>query len=153
VCPRIGIVLGSGGGALAKMAALFKYFVGGILGSGEQWMSWIHLDDVLGLINRFLDDAAFHGPINATAPNPVRNREFCAALAKVLRRPRWARVPDFALRLALGDMADMLLTVNGRFRLPRKSSAMYFAIGSLSRHCKPASYSEMQQPKSFGEIF
>jgi len=110
VCPRIGIVLGPGGGALMKMAGPFKYFVGGTLGSGNQWMSWIHRDDVLGLIDRFLDDAAIQGAVNTTAPNPVRNHEFCAALAKVLNRPCWARVPAFALKLALGDLADMLLT-------------------------------------------
>ncbi|HEY1231984.1 MAG TPA: TIGR01777 family oxidoreductase [Candidatus Binatia bacterium] len=110
VCPRIGIVLGPGGGALRKMAGPFKYFVGGTLGTGKQWMSWIHLEDVVGLINRFLDDGAIQGAVNTTAPNPVRNHDFCAALAKVLNRPCWARVPAFALKLALGDLADMLLT-------------------------------------------
>jgi hypothetical protein len=110
VCPRIGVVLGPGGGALTKMAGPFKYFVGGALGSGKQWMSWIHLEDVVGLINRFLDDRAIQGAVNTTAPNPVRNDDFCAALAKVLNRPCWARVPAFALKLALGDLADLLLT-------------------------------------------
>ena len=115
-------------------------------------MSWIHLDDVLGLISRFLDEAAIHGPINATAPNPVRNREFCAALAKVLRRPCWARVPGFALRLALGDMTDMLLT--GQREIP--AAAEKFGYAFRYRELEPAlqasSHSEMQPLKSFGEI-
>ena len=107
---RIGIVLGPGGGALVKMAEPFKYFFGGALGSGQQWMSWIHLEDLVGLILRLIDDSQAAGAINATAPNPVRNKEFCQALAKVMHRPCWATVPGFALRMALGDMADMLLT-------------------------------------------
>jgi len=107
---RIGIVLGPGGGALGKIAEPFKYFVGGALGSGQQWMSWIHLEDLVGLILRLIDDPQAAGPVNATAPNPVRNKEFCQALAKAMRRPCWATVPGFVLRMALGDMADMLLT-------------------------------------------
>ena len=107
---RIGIVLGHGGGALGKMALPFKYFVGGALGSGQQWMSWIHLEDLVGLILQTIDDPRTAGPVNATAPNPVRNKEFCQTLAKVMHRPCWATVPGFALRMALGDMAEMLLT-------------------------------------------
>ena len=107
---RIGIVLGHGGGALGKMAVPFKYFVGGALGSGQQWMSWIHLEDLVGLILQTIDDPRTTGPVNATAPNPVRNKEFCQTLAKVMHRPCWASVPSFALRMALGDMAEMLLT-------------------------------------------
>ena len=87
MCPRIGIVLGSGGGALAKMAALFKYFVGGILGSGEQWMSWIHLDDVLGLISRFLDDAAIMDRLTRRHPIP------CATVSSVRLWPKCYAVP------------------------------------------------------------
>ena len=107
---RIGIVLGHGGGALGKMAQPFKYFVGGALGSGQQWMSWIHLEDLVGLILQTIDDSRTTGPVNATAPTPVRNKEFCQTLAKVMHRPCWATVPGFALRMALGDMAEMLLT-------------------------------------------
>lgn len=107
---RIGIVLGHGGGALGKMAVPFKFFVGGALGSGQQWMSWIHLEDLVGLIVQTIDDPRTAGPVNATAPTPVRNKEFCQTLAKVMHRPCWATVPGFALRMALGDMAEMLLT-------------------------------------------
>jgi uncharacterized protein len=107
---RIGIVLGPGGGALAKMSKPFKFFVGGTLGSGEQWMPWIHMEDLIGLILRITEEARASGPVNATAPNPMRNKEFCQILAKVMHRPCWAPVPGFALRFVLGDMAEMLLT-------------------------------------------
>lgn len=107
---RTGIVLGSGGGALAKMVEPFKFFVGGAIGSGQQWMSWIHLEDHVRLIIDLIENTQASGPVNATAPNPVRNKEFCQTLAKVLRRPCWAPVPGFALKLVLGDMANMLLT-------------------------------------------
>lgn len=107
---RTGIVLGRGGGALVKMAEPFKFFVGGKLGSGKQWMSWIHLEDHVRLIIELMSNARASGPVNATAPAPVTNKEFCETLGKVMRRPCWATVPGFALRLALGEMADMLLT-------------------------------------------
>lgn len=107
---RIGIVLGSRGGALAKMSEPFKLFAGGPLGSGKQWMSWIQMEDLLGLIFLLLDNPQARGPINATAPNPVQNKEFCRTLAQVLHRPCWLPVPGFALKLALGEMAQMLLT-------------------------------------------
>ena len=107
---RTGIVLGSGGGALAKMVEPFKFYVGGALGSGQQWMSWIQLEDHIRLILELIENTQASGPVNATAPNPVRNKEFCQTLGKVLHRPCWAPVPGFALKLVLGDMADMLLT-------------------------------------------
>lgn len=110
VCLRTGIVLGPGGGALAKMVEPFMFFLGGPLGSGQQWMSWIQLEDHIRLILELIDNTRASGPVNATAPTPVRNKEFCQTLGKVLHRPCWAPVPGFALRLALGDMADMLLT-------------------------------------------
>jgi len=110
VCLRTGIVLGRSGGALAKMVPPFKFFVGGPLGSGSQWMSWIHMEDEVGLILHLADHAQASGPVNATAPNPVTMKEFCQTLGTVLGRPSWAPVPAFALRLLLGEMAEMLLT-------------------------------------------
>jgi len=107
---RTGIVLGPNGGALEKMLPPFKFFVGGPIGSGKQWMSWIHVDDEVGLILHLADHAQAAGPVNATAPNPVTMKEFCQRLGKVIGRPSWAPVPGFALRLLLGEMADMLLT-------------------------------------------
>ena len=107
---RTGIVLGRGGGALAKMVPPFKFFVGGPLGSGTQWMSWIHLEDEAGLMIYLIEHSQATGPFNATAPNPVRMKEFCQVLGQVMGRPSWAPVPAFALRLALGELAEMLLT-------------------------------------------
>lgn len=107
---RTGVVLGPGGGALAKIAEPFKFFFGGPLGSGKQWMSWIHLEDLARLIFETIENPLAQGPINATSPNPVQNKEFSRTLGKVLHRPSWVPVPGFVLKLALGDMADMLLT-------------------------------------------
>lgn len=107
---RSGIVLGKGGGALAKMALPFKLFMGGPLGSGEQWMSWIQLEDEIGLILFLLEHPEARGAINATASNPVTMTGFCKTLGDVLNRPSWAPVPAFAVRLLLGEMAEMLLT-------------------------------------------
>jgi uncharacterized protein len=107
---RTGIVLGPGGGALAKMVPPFRFFIGGPLGSGAQWMSWIHLEDEIGLILHLIETSQAAGAVNATAPNPATMKEFCRTLGKVMRRPSWAPVPGFALRFMLGEMADMLLT-------------------------------------------
>ena len=107
---RTGIVLGKGGGALSKMVPPFKLFIGGPLGSGRQWMSWIHLEDEIGLIQFLIEHPNARGAINSTAPNPVTMKEFCRTLGSVLHRPSWAPVPAFALRVMLGEMAEMLLT-------------------------------------------
>jgi len=107
---RTGIVLGPGGGALAKMIPPFKFFVGGPLGTGKQWMSWIHLEDEIGLILHLIENHQAGGPVNAAAPHPVTMKEFCRTLGKVMHRPSWLPVPAFVLRLLLGEMAEMLLT-------------------------------------------
>lgn len=106
---RIGIVLGPEGGALKKMMTPFRLGVGGRLGSGQQWMSWIVADDVTGLISFALSHKSVGGAINATAPNPVRNAEFTEALATALGRPAVLPVPEFALKLAFGEMSEVLL--------------------------------------------
>lgn len=105
---RTGVVLGRDGGALAKMLPTFALGFGGVLGSGKQWLSWVHVDDVIGIYCMALDGAS--GTFNATAPQPVTNEEFTKALATVLHRPVFARVPSFALRLTFGEGADILLT-------------------------------------------
>ncbi|MBI1814456.1 MAG: TIGR01777 family protein [Deltaproteobacteria bacterium] len=107
---RLGVVLGDGGGALARMVLPFKLYAGGPLGSGQQWLSWIHRDDVVGLIRFALEHDTIAGALNATAPDPQRMRDFCQTLGKVMGRPSWAPVPAVVLRLALGEMADMLLS-------------------------------------------
>lgn len=107
---RIGIALASDGGALDRMQVPFRAFLGGPVGSGRQWMSWVHRDDVIGLVLGSLEDARWTGPVNATAPQPVTNAEFAQALGRALARPARVRTPAFALRLGLGKMADLLLT-------------------------------------------
>ncbi|MEO3879081.1 TIGR01777 family oxidoreductase [Rheinheimera fenheensis] len=107
---RTGIVLSAKGGALAKMLPAFKLGLGGRIGSGEQYMSWIHLGDMLRLIEFLLLHPTLTGPFNATAPTPVTNTEFSQTLAKVLHRPAVFPVPAFVLKLLLGEMADLLLT-------------------------------------------
>ncbi|MSP63081.1 MAG: TIGR01777 family protein [Myxococcales bacterium] len=109
VTPRIGIVLGPGGGALAKMLTPFRLGLGGRLGSGQQWMPWVHLDDVVGLLLHAAAKSEIDGPLNAVAPEPARNVEFTRALAKVLGRPAFLPAPAFALRLAIGEFANAIL--------------------------------------------
>jgi hypothetical protein len=106
---RIGVVLSPDGGALAKMLTPFRLGVGGRLGSGRQWMSWIALDDTVAAIVHCLDNEAIAGPVNLGAPSPVTNAEFTKTLGRVLRRPTVFPAPALALRLAFGEMADALL--------------------------------------------
>jgi uncharacterized protein (TIGR01777 family) len=105
---RTGMVLGPNGGALQKMLPAFRRGAGGRLGSGRQWMPWIHIDDLLDLFE-FALAATVSGPLNAVAPNPVTNREFTAALARVLHRPAFVPVPAFLLKMLFGEMASVLL--------------------------------------------
>ncbi|MFI5346614.1 MAG: TIGR01777 family oxidoreductase [Elusimicrobiota bacterium] len=116
--PRIGIVLEEDGGALAKMALPFKMFAGGPLGSGRQGFPWIHRDDVVAALLFLVDDEKISGPVNFAAPGAVNNKEFSAALGRALGRPSWAPAPAFALKIALGEMADMLL--GGQVAPPKK---------------------------------
>jgi uncharacterized protein (TIGR01777 family) len=118
VAARFGVVLERGGGALAKMATPFKLFGGGPLGSGSQAFPWIHRDDVVGALLFALDQEKISGAINVTGPTPATNREFSSALGRALHRPSWAPAPAFALKLLLGEMADMLLT--GQAATPKK---------------------------------
>ncbi|HEY2842482.1 MAG TPA: TIGR01777 family oxidoreductase [Bryobacteraceae bacterium] len=106
---RIGVVLGPGGGALARMLLPFRLGVGGRLGSGKQWMSWIHIDDLMALIAFLLKESTVRGVFNATSPFPVPNREFTRALAQAVHRPAIFPVPEFALKLLFGEMAQVLL--------------------------------------------
>jgi uncharacterized protein len=106
---RTGVVLGGRGGALDRMLPPFRMGVGGRLGSGRQWMPWIHLDDHLDLVEFALAQATVSGPLNAVAPNPVTNRDFTAALARALHRPAFLPAPAFALKAMFGEMASVLL--------------------------------------------
>lgn len=105
---RIGIVLGAEGGAMEKMIPMFRWCLGGNLGSGKQWMAWIHLDDLLAMVCWAIENESVSGPLNATAPNPVRNSELTKALAKAVGRPAFLPAPKFGLRLVLGEFANSL---------------------------------------------
>jgi uncharacterized protein (TIGR01777 family) len=107
---RFGVVLEKGGGALAQMLPPFKMFLGGWMGSGRQYLSWIHRDDIVGIILYSLTHPAIHGPVNATAPQPVTNKEFSLALGRALHRPVLLPVPAFALRIMLGEAAEAILS-------------------------------------------
>lgn len=114
VHPRIGMVLGPAGGALAKMLPLFRMGLGGKLGSGRQWIGWIALDDLIGVLRHLVVTEVLEGPVNAVAPNPVTNAELARTLGRVLRRPTLFGVPAAAARAMLGEMADELLLASER---------------------------------------
>jgi len=107
---RTGIVLDAGGGALAKMLPPFKAGLGGPIGSGKQYMPWIHRDDLVGLYLAAIDSDDFAGPINASAPTPVTNKDFAHALGRALHRPAVAPVPGFTIKMLYGEMAQIVLT-------------------------------------------
>lgn len=123
---RTGVVLAREGGALALMAPAFRLGLGGPLGDGRQWLAWIHVDDETALLQRAVDDPALSGPVNGTAPEPVRNEELTRALASLLNRPAFLRVPAFALRLGLRDLARELL--DSRRVRPAKAEDVGFAF-------------------------
>lgn len=106
---RIGMVLGRDGGALLKMLPPFKFGLGGPIGGGQQWMSWIHIDDLLSLIEFLLNGSTVRGVFNAVSPFPVTNAEFTRALGEAVHRPAFIPVPGFAVRLLFGEMSDIVL--------------------------------------------
>jgi uncharacterized protein (TIGR01777 family) len=142
-CLRIGIVLAREGGALPRMALPFRFGAGGRLGDGRQWFPWIHIDDLVALSLAILDDDGIRGPVNASAPDPVRNGELTRTLARLLRRPAPFPVPAFALRLALGELSDELL--GSRRVVPARALAHGFAFAhadleaALARELRPPS--------------
>jgi uncharacterized protein len=138
---RTGVVLSASGGALAKMLPPFRLGLGGVIGSGQQYVSWIALDDVVGIINHSLTEGGLRGPVNVVAPQPVTNREFTRALGRVLSRPTFFSMPAWAARLAFGEMADALLLAGQRaeparlvragynFRFPELEGALRHVLG------------------------
>jgi len=114
-------VLGKKGGALAKMLPPFKMALGGSIGSGNQWMSWIHMDDIVGMIRFAIDNESIKGAINGTAPNPVTNKQFSKTLGKVLKRPAIFPMPAFVVKLLFGQMGEELLLAGQRV-VPKKIS-------------------------------
>lgn len=143
VCLRIGIVLEKDGGALSKMIPPFQMFMGGPLGSGRQWVPWVHREDLIHIILFALENKNLSGPVNATSPEPVTMKEFCSALGKAMHRPSWAPVPAFVLRILLGESSKVLLTgqravpqklrASGyTFRYPRLDEALIAALSGSS---------------------
>jgi len=124
---RIGLVLGSEGGMLARLLAPFEWGVGGPIGSGRQWMSWIERDDLVRLILHAIAKREIAGPLNAVAPQPVRNAEFTRALARALHRPAFFRIPAAPLHLIAGAFADELL-LGGQYIVPQKALASGFVF-------------------------
>jgi uncharacterized protein len=122
---RFGMILSARGGALPRMATPFRFGFGGRIGSGKQWMSWIALEDVVGVIRAALAHERLGGATNVVSPNPVRNVEFTNALARALHRPAIFPVPAFVLRLALGEMADELLLAGQRVEPQKVLAAGY----------------------------
>lgn len=120
---RLGIVLGTGG-ALGKMLTPFRLFAGGPLGTGEQWFSWIHIDDLVNLIQEAINSPQYQGVYNAVAPNPVKMSQLCENLGEVMNRPSWLPVPEFALKLLLGEAAQAVL--EGQKVLPKRTQEQGF---------------------------
>ncbi len=146
VLPRFGVVLAGSGGLLSRLATAFRFGLGGPLGSGEQFMSWIALDDLLGVLLQAIADDRLAGPVNAVAPQAVSNRAFAETLGRVLSRPAVLRAPAPALRLVAGDLADELILasqlarparledVGFSFAFPALEDALRHELGRYDRH-------------------
>jgi uncharacterized protein (TIGR01777 family) len=136
---RIGIMLSAKGGALAQMLTPFRLGLGGRVGNGRQWWSWVHIDDVAGAFSHAMVTDQLEGPVNLTAPVPVTNAEFTQSLARVLHRPALFPVPAFAARLAFGEMADQLLLSSQRVEPAKLASSGYkFAFSEIGSALKDA---------------
>jgi uncharacterized protein (TIGR01777 family) len=138
---RFGVVLGKNGGALAKMVPAFKFFAGGPLGSGLQWFTWIHMDDLIASIIFILENPDVKGPLNFCSPNPLRNRDFAKTLGNVLNRPSFMKAPSGMIRLIMGEMGkslmnsqraipDKLLKHGFKFQYPDINNALYNLMNS-----------------------
>lgn len=161
---RIGVVLGRGGGALPQLVPLFRNGVGGRLGSGRQWMSWIHLDDVVGMFVQALQDPAWSGVVNAVAPHPVTNLRLTESLAQVLGKPAIIPAPAWAMRLALGEMSQVVLgsqkvanTAARRLNYSYRYNMVGDALEQILGGVEAEGYDELHQrlwvPRPLPEIF
>jgi uncharacterized protein (TIGR01777 family) len=125
VRPRFGMVLSATGGALARMLPAFRLGIGGRIGNGRQYVSWIAIEDLVSILDHAIHNESLHGPVNVVAPNPVTNREFTATLARTLSKPAFFALPAFAARLAFGQMADEVLLASARVSPARMESSGY----------------------------
>jgi uncharacterized protein (TIGR01777 family) len=126
VTVRTGVVVGRGAEVVKRLALPFKLFVGGPVGGGDQWLAWIHLADIVGVYRLAVERDDVAGPVNAVAPDGRRMREVARVLGRVLGRPSWAPVPAFALRLVLGEQAELIL--HGRRAVPQKLAGLGYAF-------------------------
>ena len=141
-CIRLAVVLGPDGGALKKMLPSYRLGLGGPIGSGKQYMSWIHIDDVVSLVLFLLEHDECSGAFNASAPEPVTNQQFSKTLAQVLNKPHFARVPAWVMRLAFGEMADLLLTGQRVMPVRLQCAGFHFRYPTLEKALK-----EILQPR------
>jgi uncharacterized protein (TIGR01777 family) len=138
---RFGVILSPAGGALAKMLVPFKLGAGGVVGNGQQYLSWVALDDVVGAVYHALMTDTLHGPVNVVSPHPVTHREYTRVVGRVLRRPTLVPLPAFVARLAFGEMAEALFLASARvepsrlidsgyvFRYPELATALQHLLG------------------------
>ena len=126
VFARFGIILGDQEGALPKMVLPYKFFIGGTVGSGDQWLSWVHIDDVVKMIDFAITNQSINGPINLTAPEPKRMKEFGRQIGRIIERPHWIPAPSFALQLILGEMSTLVL--EGQKVLPHKLQSQGYSF-------------------------
>jgi len=128
---RFGVILDKNSGALPKMILPYKFFVGGTVGSGQQWLSWIHIEDAARAVLHMIDTNSLEGPVNVTSPNVERMEQFGKILSEVIDKPHWLKVPSFALKLALGEQSQLVL--EGQCVIPEKllNSGFYFKFPSL----------------------
>lgn len=126
VLTRFGIILGKDEGAFPKMLIPYRLFFGGTVGSGEQWVSWVHIEDVVRIMSFIIDHEEIKGPVNVTAPHPVTMKEFGQTIAKVINRPHWLPVPEFALKMLLGEMSVLIL--KGQRVLPKKLGEHHYTF-------------------------
>jgi uncharacterized protein len=125
VIPRIGIVLSASGGALSLMLPVFRMGLGGRIGSGAQYMSWVAMEDLVGIINHAITCESLRGPVNAVSPNPVTNRSFSEILARILARPAFLSLPAFAARIVLGEMANEALLAGAKVSPAKLTQSKY----------------------------
>jgi uncharacterized protein (TIGR01777 family) len=147
VACRTGIALGKGGGMLEKILPIFQLGLGGPIGNGRQWMSWVHLDDLISLYCEAFENQLIHGAINAVSPHPVTQGEFARVLGRFLHRPVILPVPAFALKLGLGEMSEMLL--GGQKVLPEKAiqNGFHFHYPTLSEAFQEIFGTQERQPE------